>query len=88
LVLLHQGKRTEDKIKRKILFYIYLTFFLKKSYKNSRLDKNAGVSKAEVSPRNTRHDAFMRCLEFVVAVYCYAHAVRTYLYLRTTGAFF
>ena len=34
---------------------------------------------AEVSSRNTRHDAFWLCQALVVAVYCYAHAIRTYL---------
>ena len=34
---------------------------------------------AEVLSRNTRHDAFRLCRAFVVAVYCYTHALRTYL---------
>ena len=34
---------------------------------------------AEVSSRNTRHDAFRLCQALVVAVYCYAPALRTYL---------
>jgi len=33
----------------------------------------------EVSSRNTRHERFIQFLAFVVAVYCYAHAIRTYL---------
>jgi hypothetical protein len=37
------------------------------------------VSIAEVSSRNTRHDRFEQRMKLVVAVYCYAHAIRTYL---------
>jgi len=33
----------------------------------------------EVSPRNTRHERLAQIQAFVVAVYCYAHAIRTYL---------
>jgi len=33
----------------------------------------------EVSSRNTRHERLGRIYAFVVAVYCYAHAIRTYL---------
>ena len=34
---------------------------------------------AEVLSRNTRHDRLVQSRAFVVAVYCYAHAIRTYL---------
>ena len=37
------------------------------------------VSKPEVFSRNTRHERFIQIQTFVVAVYCYAHAIRTYL---------
>ena len=30
-------------------------------------------------PHNTRHDRFAQFQAFVVAVYCYAHAIHTYL---------
>jgi len=33
----------------------------------------------EVSPRNTRHERLVQIQAFVVAVYCYTHAIRTYL---------
>jgi hypothetical protein len=36
-------------------------------------------SKPEVLSRNTRHDRLVQFRAFVVAVYCYAHAIRTYL---------
>jgi hypothetical protein len=36
-------------------------------------------SNQEVSSRNTRHERFEQNMAFVVAVYCYAHAIRTYL---------
>jgi len=36
-------------------------------------------SMAEVSSRNTRHDRFEQRMKLVVAVYCYTHAIRTYL---------
>ena len=36
-------------------------------------------TKPEVSSRNTRHDRLVQSRAFVVAVYCYAHAIRTYL---------
>ncbi len=33
----------------------------------------------EVFSRNTRHERWHKFMAFVVAVYCYAHAIRTYL---------
>ena len=36
-------------------------------------------SNQEVLSRNTRHERFQQRMAFVVAVYCYAHASRTYL---------
>ena len=36
-------------------------------------------SNREVSSRNTRHESFEQRMAFLVAVYCYAHAIRTYL---------
>jgi hypothetical protein len=36
-------------------------------------------SNQEVSSRNTRHERFEQRIAFVVAVYCYAHAIHTYL---------
>jgi len=33
----------------------------------------------EVSSRNTRHERLLQIQAFVVAVYCLAHAIRTYL---------
>ena len=33
----------------------------------------------EVSSRNTRHERFEQILAFIVAVYCFTHALRTYL---------
>jgi hypothetical protein len=36
-------------------------------------------SNQEVPSRNTRHESFGQRIAFVVAVYCYAHAIRTYL---------
>jgi len=56
-------------------------------HKKSRLYKNAGVSNPEVSPRNTRHGKAQQILTVYLALYCYAHAIRTYLRLRTAGAF-
>ena len=56
-------------------------------HKKSSLYNNAGVSKPKVSPRNTRHEKVVQSQTVVVAVYCYAHAIRTYLWLRTAGAF-
>jgi hypothetical protein len=40
------------------------------------------VSKPEVSSRNTRHEKLVQIQPFVVAVYCYAHAIRSYLRLE------
>jgi len=37
------------------------------------------VSKSEVSSHNTRHESLVQIQTFFVAVYCYAHAIRTYL---------
>jgi len=37
------------------------------------------VSMPEVLSRNTRHESLVQIKAFVVAVYCYAHAIRTYL---------
>ena len=36
-------------------------------------------SNQEVFSRNTRHERLEQRRTFVVAVYCYAHAIRTYL---------
>jgi len=47
--------------------------------KNQGLIKIGCVSNPEVSPRNTRHERLVQIQAFVVAVYCYAHAIRTYL---------
>jgi hypothetical protein len=33
----------------------------------------------KVFSRNTRHERYEQRMTFVVAVYCYAHAIRTYL---------
>jgi hypothetical protein len=37
------------------------------------------VSRPEVLSRNTRHERLAQIHTFIVAVYCYAHAFRTYL---------
>ena len=48
----------------------------------------------EVSSRNTRHERLVQIKAFVVAVYCYAHAIRTYLrqeplsYFSKAGPFY
>jgi len=47
--------------------------------KNQVFIKIGCVSMPEVSSRNTRHEGFVQIKTFVVAVYCYAHAIRTYL---------
>ena len=47
--------------------------------KNQGFIKIGCVSNPEVSPRNTRHERLVQIRTFVVAVYCYAHAIRTYL---------
>jgi hypothetical protein len=47
--------------------------------KNQVFKKIGCVSMPEVSSRNTRHERVEQIKTFVVAVYCYAHAIRTYL---------
>jgi hypothetical protein len=51
-------------------------------------------SNQEVFSRNTRHERFEQSMAFVVAVYCYANAIRTYLpqepltYFSEAGPFY
>jgi hypothetical protein len=52
---------------------------------DQKVTKNQGFreircgSNQEVFSRNTRHESFEQGMAFVVAVYCYAHAIHTYL---------
>jgi hypothetical protein len=52
------------------------------------------VSNPEVSSRNTRHERLVQIQAVIVAVYCYAHAIRTYLrqepltYFSNAGPFY
>jgi len=57
-----------------------LFFYLDvKEPKDQGFIKISCVSNPEVSARNTRHERLLQSQAFVVAVYCYAHAIRTYL---------
>jgi hypothetical protein len=47
--------------------------------KNPGFRKISCVSNPKVLTRNTRHESFEQRIKFVVAVYCYARAIRTYL---------
>ena len=47
--------------------------------KDQGFRKISCVSNPEVFARNTRHERLVQIQVFVVAVYCYAHAIRTYL---------
>jgi len=63
-----------------IELYFFSYFLLdQKVTKNQGFRKISCGSNHEVLSRNTRHESFEQRMAFVVAVYCYAHAIRTYL---------
>jgi hypothetical protein len=75
---------------------IFFSYFLleQKVTKIQGFRKICCVSNPEVLSRNTRHESLVQIKAFVVAVYCYAHAIRTYLrqepltYFSEAGPFY
>jgi hypothetical protein len=63
-----------------IELYFFSYFLLdQKVTKNQGFRKIRCGSNQEVFSRNTRHERVEQRMAFVVAVYCYAHAIHTYL---------
>ena len=63
-----------------IELYFFSYFLLdQKVTKNQGFRKIRCGSNQEVLSRNTRHERVEQRMAFVVAVYCYAHAIHTYL---------
>jgi len=73
-----QGNRFLSLKSNRIYFFSY--FLLdQKVTKNQGFRKICYVSNPEVYSRNTRHERLVQIQALVVAVYCYARAIRTYL---------
>ena len=77
-------------------FFSFFSYFLleQKVTKIQGFRKICCVSNPEVLSRNTRHESLVHIKALVVAVYCYAHALRTYLrqepltYFSEAGPFY